>query len=110
MKGMRVDFSNGSKDDVGSGLYNDKGGLVGMLEARAYRSVDTIFPFIGIFLDWCGDEAQEARQTHLFALYVDIMEQTLSYNGYDTSWTVTALEKLDIALPYKYLYLPLDHL
>ena len=87
MKGLHTDFSNGGKGDVGNGLYNQKGELMGMLEARNYRSIDMVFPLIGMLVDRYSSGDESASVTRLYTIYVDIMQEALSYNNYSHIWS-----------------------
>ena len=53
---------------------------MGMLEAKDFRSVDMVSPFMGMFLDRCCDEASIAPTTNVFVQYVDVMKMALSYD------------------------------
>ena len=78
---LRIDFSNSTKGSNGNGLYVEDGKLVGMLEAKDYRCIDMVSPFIGMFADRCCDEVSTAVTTELFVSYVEIMQISLSYNN-----------------------------
>ena len=93
-KGFRVDFSASCKGESGNGLYGDDGKLIGMLEAKDYKSVDMIFPFIGMFSDRCCGESSIAPCTNLFVEYVDLMQMTMSYRG-TKQWTRSKIETLE---------------
>ena len=80
-KGLRIDFSSTSKGDNGNGLYGKDGKLVGMLESKDYRSLDMVFPFVGMLCDRCCGEESSAPSTRLFVQYVDIMQSSMSYRG-----------------------------
>ena len=77
---LRIDFSNSSKGESGNGLFVEDGKLIGMPEAKEYRSIDMVPPFIGMFADRCCDEVSTAVTTKLFVCYVDLMQISLSYN------------------------------
>lgn len=94
-KGLRIDFSTSSKESFGSGLYVDDGKLVGMLEAKDYKVIDMVSPFIGMLVDRCCDEVTKAPTTNLFVMYVDIMQMAMSYNGNSMLWTEEMICKLE---------------
>ena len=92
--GLRVDMSRSDKGDHGNGLFNSDGNLVGMLEAKDYRSLDMVSPFIGMFLDRCSDEVNEAPTTNLYVQYVELMQMALSHDNC-TSWTEERIQLLE---------------
>lgn len=95
-KGLKIDFAKGGTAGDEKGLYGAEGNLIGMLEGKDYRQVDTIFPFIGMFLDRCSDEVHSALSTNVFVLYVEIMQTAVSNNSPDgTSWNEMAVQKLE---------------
>lgn len=93
-KGLRIDFSNSAKGSSGSGLYIEEGKLVGMLEAKDYKVIDKVSPFIGMLVDRCCDESETAPTTTLFVQYVDIMQMSMSYNRNSYIWTDERICKL----------------
>lgn len=96
-KGLRIDFSTTGKGESGNGLYADDGKLIGMLEAKDYRSVDMVFPFVGMLVDRCCGEEATAVCTKLFVLYVEIMLTTMSYIG-TYEWSEQKIQNLEVMI------------
>lgn len=94
-KGLRIDFSTSGKGSFESGLYGENGKLVGMLEAKDYKAIDMISPFIGMLVDRCCDEVATAPTTTLYVQYVDIMQMSMSYNNNSMSWTEDSISTLE---------------
>lgn len=65
-----------------------------MLQGKDYKSLDMVFPFIGMFLDRCCDEVHLALSTTVFVQYVDIMQSALSYDN-NPSWTESRVRSLE---------------
>lgn len=95
--GSRVDFSKGGSSGHEKGLYGSEGKLIGMLEGKDYRNLEMVFPFVGAFLDRACDEVVTAVSTKLFVIYVEIVQESLSYTPDGSStWNeikVSALER-----------------
>ena len=80
---LRIDFSVGK--DYSSGLFGEDGKLIGMLEAKDYKSVDMISPFIGMFVDRCCGKDNGFVNTRVFVLYADMVSMMLCYDK-DPIW------------------------
>ena len=93
-KGLQVDFSSSSKDDHGNGLYNQEGNVIGMLEAKNFRSIDMIFPFAAMFIDRCCDEISTAATTSVIVQYTDIVNICMSYDN-DIIWRESKVQQLE---------------
>ena len=68
---FHVDFSGKESGNRLNGLYKQDG-LTGMLEAKNYRSIDTVFPFIATYIDRCCGEL-DAPITSICTQYIDIL-------------------------------------
>jgi len=84
-RGFHVDFSSKGKGLKDNGLFKTDG-LMGMLEAKDYRNVDQVSPFIGAFFDQCCGEIEDAPVTKVFTKYVDILRKSHRH-GEDPAWT-----------------------
>ena len=97
ISGVRIDFSKGGSDGNEKGLYGPEGNVIGMLEGKDYRNLDMVFPFVGMFLDRACGETTTAVSTNLFVMYVEIVQESLSYTPDGTTmWNenkVLSLEK-----------------
>lgn len=95
-RGLKVDFSKGGASGHEKGLYGAEGNLIGMLEGTDYRSLDIVFPFVGMFVDRCTDEIQTAVSTKLFVLYVEVMQSAMSYDSHmQVTWNEASVIKLE---------------
>ena len=92
--GLRIDFSSTSKGENGNGLYAKDGKLIGILEGKDYRSVDAVFPFIGMFTDRCCGEHSSALSTNLFVQYVELMQITTSSKE-STQWSHAKIDDIE---------------
>ena len=77
--GVRVDFSKSGSNGQEKGLYGPDGTLIGMLEGKDYRSIDMVFPFVGMMVDRACGEVGTAVTTRLFVLYSEIVQLFLSH-------------------------------
>lgn len=93
VRGFQVDFSSGEKGSGLNGMFRNDG-LRGMLEAKDYRAVDMVFPFIAAFIDRCCDEVSDAPITTICTSYGDITNQALRH-GSEEPWTKKEIDELE---------------
>jgi len=86
-----VDFSSKSNPTDLNGLYS-KDGLIGMMEAKNYKCLDTIFPFVASFIDRCCGELSGPLTT-ICSLYNDIVQCTI-HRDCSPPWTSLSVQKL----------------
>ena len=67
------DFSSKDGTNVLNGLFTNEG-ICGMLEAKNYREVDYVFPFVAGFIDRvCGEK--KGTLTELCVMYIDLVQE-----------------------------------
>ena len=71
---FRVDFSSKESSTDLNGLYTNDG-LVGMLEAKNFKCLDTIFPFVCAFIDRVCQEGW-GPLTSIYSIYNDVIAYT----------------------------------
>ena len=86
-----VDFASKTNPSELNGLYC-KDGVTGMLEAKNYKCLDTIFPFVAAFIDRCCGE-KYGPLTSLCSLYNDIIRLCL-HREYSPPWNTSSLQSL----------------
>ena len=73
--GLGLDLDFGSADGrAGLNGVFEEDGIVGMLEARDFRNIDQVSPFIGAILDRLCGETMSAPCTTVFTLFVDMVQ------------------------------------
>lgn len=83
-RGLHIDFSSKGKGAVYNGLFKSEG-LIGLLEAKDYRNVDMVSPFISMYVDRCCGETSLAPNTRVAVQYVDIIHLCLRL-GLQPQW------------------------
>lgn len=90
--GIVVDFSSNDSSNALNGLFTSDG-ICGMLEAKNYRHVDYVFPFLASFVDRiCGEK--ECMTTAISVIYIDLVNWVLERPD-NMLWTESELKKLD---------------
>lgn len=77
-RALHVGFSTGESGRNLNGIFTVEG-LQGMLEAKDYRALDMVFPFIGSYIDRCCNEGDEAPVTSIYLQYSDILVISMRY-------------------------------
>ena len=90
--GLHIDFSTSSAGSSLNGIFVQDG-LRGMLEAKDYRALTMVFPFIGAFIDFCCDETDTCPITTICTQYADIV-RWLYGNHSPPDWSESLLQAL----------------
>lgn len=89
--GSVVDFSSKDSSNALNGLFTSDG-VCGMLEAKNYRHVDYVFPFVAAFIDRiCGE--RDNLTTAISVLYIDLVNWVLE-RPCQKPWTCSEVDKL----------------
>ena len=90
--GCHVDFSSKDGSNALNGLFTNEG-ICGMLEAKNYREVDYVFPFVAAFIDRvCGD--RKGTLTDLCVMYIDLVQECFERSN-STSWDEEKISKVE---------------
>lgn len=95
VQGLNVDFSSGDSCNALNGLFT-RDGICGMLEAKNYRQVDQVFPFIAAFIDRVVGDWQSVT-TGLCLSYTEITKWVLERPS-RKPWTDSEVMKLEETL------------
>ena len=76
LSGVNVDFSKKEASTSLNGLFTADG-LKGMLEAKEYRAIDYVFPFVAAFVDRALGNEKNPHQTIIHSMYSGLLRYIL---------------------------------
>ncbi len=87
VSGPKINFECSGKSPSLNGLFTDDG-IIGMLEGKHYKQIETLLPFLGAICDrFIRSEGDYNSQvTHLFTTYVDMLHMIFR-SGRERYWT-----------------------
>lgn len=71
--GLHVDFSKGETAGRLSGFFTETG-VVGMLEAQNFDTLDMVAPFLGAVVDTCCGTEEKAPVTNTYVAYSELLD------------------------------------
>ena len=93
MPNLRVDYSVSTKSWRYNGIFLEDG-LVGLLQAKDFQSLDMVFPIVGGFIDRCCGEVSDCPNTRVFTKYSDVLNFVFR-RRLKLGWVEEELEELD---------------
>lgn len=94
--GVRVNFVSLGKSCSLNGLFSDEG-IIGMLEGKHYKNIETFMPFIGAICDRFLNSQQNNSTlsvSKLFTIYIDMLHMIYRV-GKDKYWTTRDIKQLE---------------
>lgn len=71
--GLQVDFSKGETSGRLSGFFTEDG-VIGMLQAKHFDTVDMVAPFLGAIVDMCCGSEEKTPVTKTYVAYTDLSD------------------------------------
>ena len=92
VKDMQFNYTSTEKGNRVNGIFTNDG-LRGMLEAKNYKAIDMVFPFVAAFIDRCSGDEESHPLTKVCSRYTELMTWTLQI-GSSQGWTEADVNKL----------------
>ena len=72
VKDMQFNYTSTEKGNRVNGIFTNDG-LRGMLEAKNYKAIDMVFPFVAAFIDRCSGDEESHPVTKVCSRYTELM-------------------------------------